>query len=318
MARAKALTACAAALASVPLLAADPAPVPPFEVPDDGRIAAAINGRAVTLYSTPGMPSGLYVSKALAGELFGPEGAAIKKKSGFLISLQPTGARIGPVRIAGKAENADLTIGATAAKARVQWFEQDAYDLGEALAGPYALPYPVVTYRLRPSVAGERVTQVKLEGRNMWWLATTPREFEGKTVHFALAPHFPTTVMSAAAGRVISASHGGRMSGEAVKVPISHGVQRPARLLRFDRPLEIGGLRIGTAMVRTVDYGSVGSIVDEDAVDPSESSDDIVVTGKRKASKPSYVVYIGADALAGCSTLTYDKPAKTISMSCRP
>mgnify|MGYP004500908509 CR=1 FL=1 len=314
------LLVTAAMAASLAQARPDRAPPPPFDVPVDGRVTATIDGRPVTLFSSPGMPSQPYLSAALAGQLFGPEAAAPRRKGFSIISIAlPTDAKVGPVRIAGQAEPAELAVGAVRAKVRTQWFVRDAYDFGEALAGPYGLPHPVLRYTLAPPASGEVAASVPLAGRRQWWIASTTLEFGGKNVLFAFAPHFPTTVMSAAAGRVISAALGGRMTGEAGRQLISHGVERPVRPVAFDRPLKIGSVEVTRALVRTADYGSAGSIPDDTEIDPSESGgEDIIVTGKRKASAPVYLVYVGADALRGCSSLTYDKPRKTISMSCLP
>jgi hypothetical protein len=137
----------------------------------------------------------------------------------------------------------------------------------------------------------------------------------GKWIGFAFAPHFPTSVASAAAASLISAEFGGTMSGNAQRTLISYGVDRPTRKMRLDRPLSLGPVNIDRILVRTADYGSAGSIPDDD-IDPSEMAGDIIVNGKRSASRPSYVVYIGADVLQGCASITYDKRRHLIKLAC--
>jgi len=289
-----------------------------FDVPPDGRVTLTIDGRAVTAFVTPGMPSNVYVSREWATAHFGEAATRFEeRKRGFaLVSFKlATDAKVGPVRVKGAARIASIGLDGHAAKARVQWFETEAYRFADALAGPDALPAPVVRFHLRAPRAGETSVTLPLAPRR-WWLATTPRRFDGKEVRFAFAPHFPISVASAAAGAAIASDLGGTLGGETQHVRISHGVERPVRRMALARPLAFGATPLDALLVRTRDYGDASTIAAGAEDDPSESGGDVLVTGKRKGTPPSYVVYLGADALRGCSSITYDKVAATVTLSC--
>lgn len=304
---------------------ADPAlpvvPPPPLMViGSDGGFDATIDGRPVRGFASPGMPSAFYLSRGLARGLWGADADDFTApEQGFaILSISvPTSARIGPVEIAGRHRSINFGLAPQTFIAGGRWFEADAYPFADLLAGPHALPSPVVRFELRPPQPGEVSFTVPMAHRNSWWLATTPQRFGSKTVQFAFAPQFADTVASAAAGAVMVRDLGGAFTGPARPTLISYGVERPARPVRLARPLRFGPIAIADILVRTADYGSAANIADAGPVDPSEDGGDLVVEGRRKGGAPAYVVYVGAAALAGCSSITYDKPAQTISLSCR-
>ena len=218
--------------------------------------------------------------------------------------------------VRGWSRDARVTLGHHSGTASVKWSRVDAYDTADALAGPWAIPFAVVRYPLHPAVGGEATVSLPLSSDSSWWIATTPRTLGGKTIQFALAPQFPTSVASAAAGAAISRELGGTLTGEPERVLVSHGVHRPARAMRLDRPLALGPLHVDGLLVRTADYGPSGVIRDE-FVDPAEAPDAVVIRGRRKPTRASYTVYLGADALAGCPAVAYDKPPRLIQLTCR-
>ena len=79
----------------------------------------------------------------------------------------------------------------------------------------------------------------------------------------------------------------------------------------------LGPLRLSDLLVRTHDYGAATDIDPSEADGLETETRDVVVKGKRAKSKPSYVVYIGADMLKDCSSITYDKPGQTVTLRCR-
>lgn len=290
-----------------------------FDIPEGGRLQVSINGQRVDAFSSPGMPSLLSLKRSLALRLFGSNSEQDRAKAEHRFKLisfaRNADNKIGPIIIKGFLNKADLSIGSTAHKITAKWSQVDAYDMAEVLAGPYAIPEPVVRYHLRKARGAEREVTIPLLP-DTWWVAATSKMIGGKSIRFAFAPQFATTVASAAAGAAISAELGGAFTGAAQRVMISHGVDRPARAMRLTRPLDVGPVSIDRMMVRVADFGSAASIQDEE-IDPSEMMDDIVVNGKRKPSKASFIVYIGADALSGCASITYDKPRHLIRMMCK-
>ena len=119
------------------------------------------------------------------------------------------------------------------------------------------------------------------------------------------------TLATAGAARLLSQAYGGELTGAAFAIRADFGIDRPARHLVLKSPFVVGGLTIRQVDVRTADYGSVTGIADANA-DPSE----IVVTAGKK-TKARYWLTLGADALAICSSVTFDKARREIDFSCR-
>ncbi|WP_428968610.1 hypothetical protein ACQR50_12835 [Sphingomonas sp. Xoc002] len=297
--------------------ASDPPPMV-REVPPDGRVTVTIDGQAIPARIGPGLPAFLYLPRARADALFGQD--ATIGRSGFsLFSATPaSSARIGPIRIAGRVRRVMLGVGdALPETAWVKWFETDVYPGDEALGGPHVVPEPIVRFTLRASQPDDVEAALPLASRDNWWLSSVELPIGGHDVTFAFAPQFPRTVASAAAGAAIGRAQGAQFDGAVQPVLISHGVSRPARPVRLARPLVLGPLRIAELLVRTHDYGSATDIDPSEADGLEADRRDVVVKGKRTKSRPSYVVYIGADMLNGCSSITYDKPGHVVTLRCR-
>lgn len=294
-----------------------------LDIPMDGKLAAVIDGRKVIVYSSPGMPSILYLSKPTAEAIFGEESEIIPKPFGvnlLIVSVKrgPTrGKNIGPEKIYGTNRDVSFAVGdQQSVRQEANWFEKDAYPDHDALAGPFALPSPVIRYRLRPTAAEEQIARLPLSSSSQWWLAVTTAEIAGKKVHFAFAPQFETSVASAAVGSLLAREYGGRIVGAVSQTLISHGVQRPVRSVELSVPFALGPVPISKFLVRTRDYGNVDEIPDPSEI--GEDEDTIVVRAKAKRRKPLYIVYVGRDVLNNCSYIQYDKPNQNISISCLP
>jgi hypothetical protein len=292
-------------------------PSAPVEIPADGRIVTVLADQRVPTFASPGMPSRLYLSRARARALIGPDAdrfedmAREDADTALMPVLSGGGIRVGAVPVRGRAEQ----IRTAGGKVALSWFETDAYPGGDALAGPWALVHPVVRFRLRDAAPDDTATSFPLDARNRFWLATTTRAIRHQDILFAFAPQFDRTVASAAAGTDIARAYGGRFDGPVERVHISHGILRPARPMMVDRPILLGPLRIDRLLVRTADYGSVGGIA---APPEAPQTGDVVVKRRRQPARPSYFVYLGRDVLDGCASILFDKPARRIDLSCRP
>ena len=110
--------------------------------------------------------------------------------------------------------------------------------------------------------------------------AATCKMIAGKSIQFAFAPELATTAVSASAG-AISEKLDGALSCARQRVIIPHAVECLARAMRFSRTLDLGPVSVDRLLVRTADFGSANSIRDKEP-DPSETTDGIVVNGKRK------------------------------------
>jgi hypothetical protein len=123
-------------------------------------------------------------------------------------------------------------------------------------------------------------------------------------------PHHPRTLATAGAGARLAAAYDGRIGGETASVPIAFGIARPVRTLRLAKPLQIGALTISTLGVRTADFGNASGIR-EAGGDP----DEIVVTAKARNEKRDRIS-LGADSLARCSSILFDKRARKVRLTC--
>ena len=103
------------------------------------------------------------------------------------------------------------------------------------------------------------------------------------------------------------------MTGPVDQAEIAFGIARPVRRMTLTTPFVIGPMALNALHVRVSDYGNAATIRDADVTpDPEE----IIVTGKAKRDPSRDRLSIGRDALEQCSSITFDKPAKRIRLSC--
>lgn len=94
---------------------------------------------------------------------------------------------------------------------------------------------------------------------------------------------------------------------------IAFGIKRPIRTLTLTRALGVGPLSLHTLGVRTMDNGNASDIAEAGTkADPNE----IVVTAKGKHDPNRDRLSLGADTLARCSSIVFDKPARVIRLTC--
>lgn len=274
------------------------------------------------------MPSNITITKAIAQSIFGPTAARFDNDAKALRELSaslgvsgdgPTNVKrtIGPVVIDGQRRRARLTATGQLIAASVDWFEKDQYRFGDALAGPLALPTEVIRYRLAAEATDDRRFVVPLSTNRKWWLASTEMTFSGHRILFSVAPQLERSVASAAAGAAIVAELGGAFAGLPEPQEIAFGVIRPTRKVTLKRALKIGHLSLASLYVRTRDYGDASSINEQEPFDASESTGEIVVTGKRRSQKPDYFVYLGRDFTQSCSSIMFDKRISEIVFLCK-
>lgn len=263
-------------------------------------VTMEVNGRATMVEVAPDGPGSPIVNTAVAREL------------GFKGSLIAGAHLVGTTRINANSNLAQLDFGnGTTAKRRVFWFERDWTRIAEGRVGPMVLPYDVVSYRLRPSLAGEREITLPMEMAMLPNLSTR-QAVNGVEIRFVFAFDRPQTMLTASAGALLAESNRGRMVGDAYPMLLEMGIMRPVRAMEFDQPVMLGTLPLRNLVVRTQDTGSTAAIPDK-----SRDPDEIVVTGG-KNKKAGRQVIIGTDSLRHCSMLTFDKPARLIRLSCLP
>lgn len=223
---------------------------------------------------------------------------------------------VGPHAVRGATAVARIGIGgADPSRRRVGWTERPYFEGADGTVGPGGLSQPVVRFVLRPSLPGERTMSLRLvdEGGMFggWGGMYALVEVGGAPLRVRFNPYDAHTFATAGAGVRIAAVHGGKLGGDTRSVPIAFGIKRPVRALRLERPFPIGPLALSALDVRTADFGSALSIGEEGA-DP----DEIVVVGKRKNPAGRDRLWLGADQLSRCSSITFDKRARRIHLTC--
>ncbi len=309
-----------------------------IEIPPSGRVEMQFDGKMLLVYSAPGMPDSLSMNKDVAEEIFGDTATDLRSdgdrsKEKFihigrpvkLDELKTNGIKIGEpkgnqkyYKIKYQSAFPKLKLGSYNWFWPVYWEEKDAYTFPnvDAIAGPDAIPAKIVKYNLRNSQAGEQIYSFPLARPWNWWIAGTEQEINGQMIHFAFAPQFETSVAGASAAAHISQIHKGQFTDIRKNILIAYGVERPTRQVNLAVPITLGAINIASLLVRTEDFGSATTIPGNKPATEPEDKSAIIVTAQRKIPKAKLIVYVGADALYGCSSITYDKPAKQIHLSC--
>lgn len=295
------------ALATVAMLLTG-ASAPPQErvVGEDPVIAVTIDGAHGRLMIEPGAPAMPMIDAAFAA------------RAGLKPGMVAIGYRIGPALVTGSSAVTRIDYGLGPEKRRVLWTQRPYATGADGAVGPGALPEPVVRFVLRPAVAGERTVALPMvDGGGL---------FGGRIGHFAslivggemLRVRFDLrhrrTMASAGAAASLAEAFGGTLAGETMMTEIAFGVERPVRRMRLATPLAVGPLSIAAIDVRTADFGSAAGIADADA--PLPDPDEILVTAKGKRDRKRDRLSLGTDALATCSSIVFDKPAKLIRLTC--
>ncbi|MEP9358852.1 hypothetical protein [Sphingomonas sp. KR3-1] len=285
------------ALAAMFLLAADDA-----RVFADAPVPVTVQGVTAQLRVDPGAPT---------MPVFNPDFADRAKLDAGPFAIR---AGIGPVRVNGRSAVVRLDFGAGEFRRRATWFAAPYAQGADGTIGPGGLPEARIRFDLHPVQPGERSVTLPLTDFGYVGMGTEIKVGDAKVrILFTLARD--RTIATAAAGAAIAAAQDGRFAGAGETMPIRLGVMRPVRVMTLGRPLGVGPLALERIFVRTGDFGSAASIPDMTA--PEADPDEIVVTGAKKKGKQRSFLEIGRDALAGCSSILFDKPAKTVTLSCR-
>lgn len=283
-------------LACLPLLIGA-APQPVFVVRGDGVVPARLGGAPGRLLLSPWAP---------AAPTLNPD---YRNRAGLHAGLFGFSVKVGPVKVRGDTSVARLDFEGLSYRRRVVWFERDYAQGADAAIGPGGIPASVIRFDLRPARGGERVTTLPLV--QQMFRPSYARVMLGKRpIILLFDPQHPRSLATAGAGSALAEFLGGTLQGAPTPAHVAFGIMRPARLLRFARPLTFGGIQLDEVLVRISDNGSVAGIKDADA-DPEE-----VVVSAKTSNERRDVVIIGRDVLDRCATITFDKPAKQIRLAC--
>ena len=252
----------------------------------------------------------LRVETGYAGVVLNPEVAA---RLGLRESMFENDVRVGPVRVEGETAVVDLTVAGLTDSRRIIWFERSVTSGADGVINIADLPYESVRLQLAQADASDRMVTLRTTPQ-VFWNLTHVQNVQGRdlTVRFLLgAPH---SLLTAAAGAHLSQHHGGAWAGDAYEHPVALEVGRPVRRMSFSRPLSLQGLMIDDALVRTSDLRGRYVLPSDAPADP----DEIVVTGNAGRSRASLTVIVGRDHLSRCSSITYERSTRLLTLLCRP
>ncbi|MEO1045591.1 MAG: hypothetical protein AAFX04_09150 [Pseudomonadota bacterium] len=236
------------------------------------------------------------------------------QRAGIGKSLIGGGFLIGPVKLSADTRVVKYRFGDYVWKRRSLWTDRAYEPDHDGGVGPLGIPYDIVRIEWREPQPEERICSMKLHNNGH---AVARIERGGKTIDISFTAKRGPSLSTAAAGAVIAESNGGKFSGELGRVPIAYGITRPIRRLALADPLTLCGVSLESFYVRTRDFGDSSGIADGDLERANSDSSEIVVVGKRgKKDRNSYFLAIGQDDLRHCSSITYDKPAGEIRLSC--
>lgn len=271
------------------------ASMPPLTVPSDGAVQVTVNGQKSRM---------LLLADSSSIPVFN-QGPA--QQFGFKPAWISFSVRIATVRIKGWTAVVRYSVNDQPYRRRTVWFERDIAPGFAGMLGPGAVPQNVVTVQIRPPSSTERQYVLPLVENRVLGVGT----MLGK-IFVQFDPLRRQTMGTAAAGALLAESQGGALTGPTRQAPIRFGVERPVRTLAFARPLKVGPIELKAVAIRVLDFGSVGKIPDADA-DP----DEIVAIGQKKKEPDYRSLHVAADALADCSSITFDKLKKRIILSCK-
>lgn len=242
--------------------------------------------------------------------------AAFAARAGLRPSMFGVSYSVGPVEIPGYTAVARVDFGRGPTRRRVGWAARRHSIAADAMIGPGGLPEPIVRFVLRPAVPGERVASLPMVSRGglagRWGESFALIAVGGQPMRVQFDLRRQRTVATAGAGLRLAQAYRGRLSGPTGKVEIAFGVERPVRSMTLESPLMVGALAVRSLGIRTVDFGNASGLQDSAA-----DSDEIVVTALRKRNTADDRISIGRDDLARCSSITFDKRARRITLSCR-
>lgn len=270
----------------------------------DATLPSTVNGRPTRLRVDPSAVA----MPAVAAEL--AAGAGLEAGP-FDVTYT-----IGSVVLEGRTALGRIDLGQGPQLRRIAWFDRRWDRDAETVVGPGGVPAAVVRFRLRPARAGERVAVLPMTGQggleDRWAGLYAVAELDGRPIRVRFDPRRATTA-TASTGLVLARVHDGVAEGPTFSAEIAFGVERPVRALRLARPFAVGPLRLNRLLVRVADHGNASAMA---ATRTPRDPDEVVVTGRRKRDRDKDRIVLGRDHLDRCSSITFDKLAKQVRLSC--
>ncbi|WOE74578.1 hypothetical protein [Alterisphingorhabdus coralli] len=221
---------------------------------------------------------------------------------------------IGPIELDADTKVVKYRFGDLDWKSRSLWTDLSYAPNHDGGVGPLGLPHDVVRIQWRREQAGEKLCTFPLDNRGS---AVTRIAMGEKIIDIGFTQKRGKSLSTAAAGAVIADFHDGEFVGESDSTEIAYGIERPIRKLALAEPLDLCGVSLDSFYVRKSDFGDSSGIIDGDlARANADSSEIVVMAANGKKDKNRYFLTIGQDDLQHCSSVTYDKVAKEIRLSC--
>jgi hypothetical protein len=222
---------------------------------------------------------------------------------------------VGSEKVRNRTAVTEFDVDGVADKRRVGWTDRPYMRDADGVIGPGGLDAPVIRFVLRPALDGEHTVALPMTGQggfsSRWAELFAEIVVNGQPLRVRFDPNNPRTLVTANAAVRIADAQSGAMTDERANAEIAFGIERPVRTMRLAKPLLVGPLSISELGVRVSDHGSAAAIREE-----SQDPDEIIVTGRKKQDPDRDRLSIGADYLSRCSSITFNKPAKRIELTC--
>lgn len=292
------------------LILALAAPLPALAQPSPGAQTISVSAETgfIVNVQVNGHPLRLRVDPAL-GLMLNPE---VAERIGLRRSMIRPQVRVGPVRLDGSSKVARLKIGDWQKRRRFYWFPRRIVEGADGTISMADLPHEVVTLQL--SVPSQREVQYVLRVEEVSTLGLIFHHRIGeRAIMTRFSPLLRTSQASAAAAALLAQTHGGTWDGEPTEEPVMFGIARPVRPMRFAAPVSLNGFATERLHVRTADFRGREVLPPESEQDANE----IVVTATTGRSRAEYRLTFGQDRLSACSSISYNRRVKQLTLSCR-
>ncbi|MBL8535835.1 MAG: hypothetical protein JNM59_00365 [Hyphomonadaceae bacterium] len=259
-------------------LSADPVPI----------IRAEINGHPVRLEVDLRMPDMLVLNPD-AAERLGVRRVPFVSAAAALDDSRIRG-RVARPRIVF-ADGGDM-------RAITGIFNVPATSRADGIIGPGALPFDIVTVALAPGSAAEREIAIPLRNADIWEGRTS---LAGVEVKFSFDLANAATTFNRTASARLDEAGAIAADGAHTETPMVLGLRAQTQPVRTALTIEGLPLNPGVARTRAPLLGAL----DEES---------IVVVGEGEPPPPN--VWVGRQALAGCSSVSVDRRARRMILRC--
>lgn len=286
-------------------------PLPPLPaelvLEGDNLVTLTLNGERIRLEVT---------AEAFGPPIINPDVA----ERLWLMRDYRRGWRFGPVLVEGEVASVAADFGAGPVMLPVTWADRAVSDKADGVIGLHYLPHDRVTFVLRLPREGESLLHfpMKRAGGNNARIGTEVPVGKKKLMMIFVPERAENLITAPTANFIATHQEGGFERGSDGLALMHFAVERPTRMMRIARPIELGELLVDRFAVRIEDYGEPDRVGDITADDPRFEKGRIIVSRRKGRGRPDLLTRIGSDQIAHCSALTYDLKGSEIRLSCAP